>query len=112
VIVGLARPAGRWPRISPAAASASPSSKAARVNTRTAFNTHAMPFDFPNRQVPTMRPGWRGSIRRAAAAGGKTMLWNAVALRFSQRDFKGRNTTVRRGLADRLCRPGALLRSD
>ena len=30
------------------------------VNTRTAFNTHAMPFDFPNRHIPTMRPGVEG----------------------------------------------------
>jgi choline dehydrogenase-like flavoprotein len=62
-----------------------------RVNTRTAFNTHAMPFDFPNRQVPTMRPGVEGfDSERSRGVGGKTMLWNAVALRFSQRDFKGR----------------------
>jgi choline dehydrogenase-like flavoprotein len=62
-----------------------------RVNTRTDFNTHAMPFDFPNRQVPTMRPGKVGfDSERSRGVGGKTMLWNAVALRFSQRDFKGR----------------------
>ena len=62
-----------------------------RVNTRTAFNTHAMPFDFPNRQIPTMRPGVEGfDSERSRGVGGKTMLWNAVALRFSQRDFKGR----------------------
>ena len=28
-----------------------------RVDTRTDFNTHAMPFDFPSRHIPTMRPG-------------------------------------------------------
>jgi choline dehydrogenase-like flavoprotein len=62
-----------------------------RVNTRTDFNTHAMPFDFPNRQIPTMRPGKAGfESERSRGVGGKTMLWNAVALRFSQRDFKGR----------------------
>ena len=62
-----------------------------RVNTRTDFNTHAMPFDFPNRQIPTMRPGKPGfDSERSRGVGGKTMLWNAVALRFSQRDFKGR----------------------
>ena len=62
-----------------------------RVNTRTDFNTHAMPFDFPNRQVPTMRPGKAGfDSERSRGVGGKTMLWNAVALRLSQRDFKGR----------------------
>jgi choline dehydrogenase-like flavoprotein len=62
-----------------------------RVNTRTDFNTHAMPFDFPNRHIPTMRPGKEGfDSERSRGVGGKTMLWNAVALRFSQRDFKGR----------------------
>jgi choline dehydrogenase-like flavoprotein len=62
-----------------------------RVNTRTDFNTHAMPFEFPNRQIPTMRPGKEGfDSERSRGVGGKTMLWNAVALRFSQRDFKGR----------------------
>jgi choline dehydrogenase-like flavoprotein len=62
-----------------------------RVNTRTDFNTHAMPFDFPTRQIPTMRPGKVGfESERSRGVGGKTMLWNAVALRLSQRDFKGR----------------------
>ena len=62
-----------------------------RVNTRTDFNTHAMPFEFPNRQIPTMRPGKEGfDTERSRAVGGKTMLWNAVSLRLSQRDFKGR----------------------
>jgi choline dehydrogenase-like flavoprotein len=62
-----------------------------RVNTRTDFNTHALPFDFPTRQIPTMRPGKEGfDSERSRGVGGKTMLWNAVALRFSQRDFKGR----------------------
>jgi len=62
-----------------------------RVNTRTDFNTHAMPFDFPTRQIPTMRPGKEGfDSERSRGVGGKTMLWNAVALRFSPRDFKGR----------------------
>src|SRR5688500_18193573 len=63
-----------------------------RVNTRTDFNTHAMPFDFPTRQIPTMRPGKVGfDSERSRGVGGKTMLWNAVALRLSQRDFKGRS---------------------
>ncbi len=62
-----------------------------RVNTRTDFNTHAFPFDFPTRQIPTLRPGKEGfDSERSRGVGGKTMLWNAVALRFSQRDFKGR----------------------
>ena len=63
-----------------------------RVNTRTDFNTHALPFEFPNRQIPAMRPGKEGfDTERSRGVGGKTMLWNAVALRFSQRDFKGRS---------------------
>src|SRR5687767_10477983 len=62
-----------------------------RVNTATDFHAHAMPFDFPTRQIPTMRPGKVGfDSERSRGVGGKTMLWNAVALRFSQRDFKGR----------------------
>src|SRR5687767_1231720 len=62
-----------------------------RVDTRTDFNTHALPFEFPNRQIPAMRPGKEGfDTERSRGVGGKTMLWNAVALRFSQRDFKGR----------------------
>ncbi len=62
------------------------------VNTFTAFNTHAMPFDFPNRSIPTMKPGVPGfEGERARGVGGKSLLWNAVALRFSQRDFKGRS---------------------
>ena len=61
------------------------------MNTRTDFNTHAFPFDFPTRQIPTMRPGKEGfDSERSRGVGGKTMLWNAVALRLSQRDFKGR----------------------
>lgn len=60
------------------------------VNTRTAFNTHAMPYDFPNRHIPVMKPGKDGfDSERSRGVGGKTMLWNAVAWRQSQRDFKG-----------------------
>jgi choline dehydrogenase-like flavoprotein len=60
------------------------------VNTRTDFNTHALPSDYPNRHIPTMKDGKYGyGSERARGVGGKTMLWNAVALRFSQRDFKG-----------------------
>ncbi len=63
-----------------------------RVDTRTDFNTHALPFEFPGRQIPTMRPGKPGfDSERSQGVGGKTMLWNAVALRLSQRDFKGRS---------------------
>jgi choline dehydrogenase-like flavoprotein len=62
-----------------------------KINTRTDFNTHALPFEFPNRSIPTMRPGKPGfESERARGVGGKTLTWNAVAWRFSQRDFKGR----------------------
>ncbi|MBI3680967.1 MAG: GMC family oxidoreductase [Acidobacteria bacterium] len=61
-----------------------------KINTRTDFNTHAMPFDFPNRHIPTMKPGRQGfDSERSRGVGGKTLTWNAVAWRFSQRDFKG-----------------------
>lgn len=63
-----------------------------RINTRTDFNTHALPFEFANRHIPTMKPGKPGfDTERSRGLGGKTMLWNAVALRLSQRDFKGRS---------------------
>src|SRR5437763_1905088 len=63
-----------------------------KINTRTAFNTHAMPFDFPNRHIPTMRPGVEGfDSERSRGVGGKSMTWNAVAWRLSHRDFKGRS---------------------
>src|SRR5919199_492776 len=62
-----------------------------KVNTRTDFNTHAMPFEFANRHIPTMKPGKPGfDSERSRGLGGKTMLWNAVALRFGPRDFKGK----------------------
>jgi choline dehydrogenase-like flavoprotein len=62
-----------------------------KIDTHTAFNTHAMPFDFENRSIPTMRPGLPGfESERARGVGGKSLLWNAVSWRFSQRDFKGR----------------------
>jgi len=31
-----------------------------KVDTRTDFNTHAMPHEFPSRHVPVMKPGKRG----------------------------------------------------
>jgi choline dehydrogenase-like flavoprotein len=62
-----------------------------KVNTRTDFNTHGMPFEFPDRHIPTMKPGKPGfDSERSRGVGGKTMLWNAVALRLSQRDLKGK----------------------
>ena len=63
-----------------------------KVNTRTDFNTHAMPFEFPSRHIPTMKPGKVGfDSERSRGVGGKTMLWNAVALRYSERDFRGKD---------------------
>ncbi|MGH9345163.1 MAG: GMC oxidoreductase, partial [Terriglobia bacterium] len=62
-----------------------------KINTRTDFNTHGLPFQFPYRHIPIMKPGKPGfDAERSRGLGGKTQLWNAVALRFSQRDFKGR----------------------
>lgn len=62
------------------------------INTRVAFNTHAMPFDFPNRAIPRMKPGYAGmETERSRGLGGKTMTWNAVAWRFGPRDFRGRS---------------------
>ena len=41
------------------------------LGTRTDFNTHAMPFDFPTRQIPTMRPGKKGfDSERSRGVGG------------------------------------------
>jgi choline dehydrogenase-like flavoprotein len=61
-----------------------------KINTRTDFNTHAMPFHFPNRHIPVMKPGKQGfDSERSRGVGGKSLTWNAVAWRFSQRDFKG-----------------------
>jgi len=61
------------------------------INTRTDFNTHALPFNFASRSIPVMKPGKQGmDSERTRGVGGKTLLWNAVALRMSQRDFKGR----------------------
>lgn len=62
------------------------------VNTRTDFNTHALPFEFPSRHIPTMKTGKPGfDSERTRGIGGKTLLWNAVAWRLSERDFKGRS---------------------
>ncbi len=62
-----------------------------KINTRTDFNTHAMPFEFANRHIPTMKPGKQGfDSERSRGVGGKSLTWNAVAWRYSERDFKGR----------------------
>lgn len=46
------------------------------VNTRTDFNTHALPFEFANRHIPVMKPGKPGfDSERSRGVGGKTMLW-------------------------------------
>lgn len=61
-----------------------------RIQTQTDFNTHGLPFEYPRRVIPIMRPGKPGfDSPRSCGVGGKTLLWNAVALRYSQRDFKG-----------------------
>lgn len=54
------------------------------------FNTHGMPYEYANRRVPLMVEGapTLGPERRRGV-GGKSLMWNAVALRFSQRDLKG-----------------------
>lgn len=63
-----------------------------KINTRTDFNTHAMPFHFANRHIPTMKPGKQGfDSERSRGIGGKSLTWNAVAWRFSERDFQGRS---------------------
>ena len=63
-----------------------------KINTRTDFNTHAMPFEFPSRGIPTMRPGKQGfESERSRGLGGKSLTWNAVAWRLSHRDFKGKS---------------------
>src|ERR1035438_2036391 len=67
-----------------------------RIDTRTDFNTHALPFQFATRSIPIMKPGKAGfDSARSYGMGGKTLLWNAVALRMSERDFKG---TTREGV--------------
>ena len=61
-----------------------------KIDSRTGFNTHGMPFDFRDRHIPTMRPGVAGfESERSRGLGGKSLTWNAVAWRLSHRDFKG-----------------------
>ena len=53
-----------------------------KIDTRTDFNTHALPYQFPNRSIPVMKPGKPGmDSERTRGVGGKTLTWNAVALR-------------------------------
>src|SRR3954462_9687905 len=62
-----------------------------KLDTRTDFNTHGLPYEFPFRHIPVMKPGRPGMDgERSRGLGGKTQLWNAVSLRFSERDFKGK----------------------
>lgn len=61
-----------------------------KIDSREAFHTHTMPYEFKLRRVPITREGDLGfSGERVRAVGGKTLLWNAVALRLSQRDLEG-----------------------
>lgn len=54
------------------------------------FNTHGMPYEYPDRRVPLMIEGAAAvGPERMRGVGGKSLMWNAVALRLSQRDFKG-----------------------
>jgi choline dehydrogenase-like flavoprotein len=54
------------------------------------LNTHGMAYEYADRRVPPMREGAPPvGPDRARGVGGKSILWNAVALRLSQRDFKG-----------------------
>ena len=63
-----------------------------KIDTRTDFNTHALPHHFTDRHIPTMKTGKAGfDSERSRGVGGKTLTWNAVALRFSERDFKGKS---------------------
>jgi choline dehydrogenase-like flavoprotein len=50
---------------------------------------------------------------RTRGVGGKSLAWNAVAWRFSQRDFKGRSLEgAGEDWPPRLCGPGAVLFED
>jgi choline dehydrogenase-like flavoprotein len=53
------------------------------------FNTHGMPYEYGNRRVPHFINGTAVGGERTRGLGGKSLLWNAVALRLSERDFKG-----------------------
>src|SRR5438034_8976924 len=61
-----------------------------KIDTRTAFNTHAMPYDFPNRKVQIMVPGVAVfEDARTRGGGGKPLLWNSVAWRLRSRECNG-----------------------
>jgi choline dehydrogenase-like flavoprotein len=55
----------------------------------TQFNTHGLAYEYGNRRVPTFINGTQIGGERMRGLGGKSLLWNAVSLRLSPRDFKG-----------------------
>jgi len=77
--------------------------EAGRLTTPEEFNYHAWPYEFPKRIFPT--PGYPSemteSIRydncddvqvdRIRVVGGRSIHWNAVCLRFAERDFRERS---------------------
>jgi choline dehydrogenase-like flavoprotein len=77
--------------------------EAGRLTTPEEFNYHAWPYEFPRRIFPT--PGYPSevteSIRydncddvqvdRIRVVGGRSIHWNAVCLRFAERDFRERS---------------------
>ena len=46
-----------------------------KIDTRTDFNTHGLPFQFPTRSIPVMKPGKQGmDSERTRGVGGKSLL--------------------------------------
>jgi choline dehydrogenase-like flavoprotein len=78
--------------------------EAGRMMTPPDFHYHAWPYEFPGRVKPTpyYPPEVHAAIRyqdcddisvdRIRVVGGRTIHWNAVCLRFAERDFRERNT--------------------
>ena len=77
--------------------------EAGRAITQEEFHTHAWHYEFPNRAVPA--PGYprevtesiryedcdkQVHVNRIRALGGRSIHWNAVCLRFAERDFRER----------------------
>src|SRR5260370_19519604 len=77
--------------------------EAGRVIAPEEFHTHGWPYEFPNRVVP--HPGYpreateairyedsdNVGVDRCRAVGGRSIHWNAVCLRFAERDFRERS---------------------
>jgi choline dehydrogenase-like flavoprotein len=78
--------------------------EAGRAITQEEFHTHAWPYEFSNRAVPA--PGYprevtesiryedcdkQVHVNRIRALGGRSIHWNAVCLRFAERDFRERS---------------------